>query len=65
LYDTFLCFGLQLYFYRKLSVTTTTKERKFCTHRRVPESEEEHDYQKILLIGEEMVELQANAVGIS
>jgi hypothetical protein len=50
---------------RKLSVTTTTKERKSYKHRRVPERQEEHDYQKILLIGEEMVEIQANAPSIS
>jgi hypothetical protein len=50
---------------RKLSVNTTTKERKSYTDRRVPERQEEHDYQKILLIGEDMVELQANAASIS
>jgi hypothetical protein len=47
----------------KLSVTT--KERKSYTHRRVPGREEKHDDQKILLIGEEIVEVQANTVGIS
>jgi hypothetical protein len=45
-------------------VTTTTKERNSYTRRRVPEREEKHDHQKIL-IEEEMVELQANAVGAS
>ena len=45
------------YSFTELSVTTTTKERKSYIRRRVPKREEEHDYPKILLIGEEMVEL--------
>jgi hypothetical protein len=47
------------------SATTTTKGRRSYTRRRVPQREEEKDYQKILVIGEEMGELQANTAGIS
>jgi hypothetical protein len=50
---------------RVSSATTTTKGRRSYTRRRVPQREEEIDYQKILVIGEEMVELQANTAGIS
>jgi hypothetical protein len=45
--------------------STQQQKRENRTARRVPERQEEHDYQKILLIGEDMVELQANAASIS
>ena len=38
-------------------VTTTEADRKSYTRRRVPEKEEEKDYLKTPLIGEDIVEL--------
>jgi DNA-binding CsgD family transcriptional regulator len=43
--------------YRELSATTTTTDRESYMHGRVSEGESEQDYQRILLIREEMVEL--------
>jgi hypothetical protein len=42
---------------RERSATTTTIDRKSYTHRKASEREGKQDYLKILLIGEEMVEL--------
>jgi len=39
------------------SATITTSDRMPCTSGRAPVREQEHDYLRILLIGEEMEEL--------
>jgi hypothetical protein len=49
-------FGLQAGRYCELSAVTTTV-RKSSTAKRASKREDEQDYLKIMLIGEEMVEL--------
>jgi hypothetical protein len=53
----FRVLGPQLCYYRELPAATTTIDRKLYMHSRVLERGGKQDCLKILLIGEEMVEL--------